>query len=127
MWGVILIARLWFHGSLSTVSLIASVAYAVVLLQLFLRRLRYRVEPGFLIIEELSGLAVVNRRAVPLCGASLKADFSAGVFQVMEPGEEFGINLNEMFNPHHFVGSVLAAANEEESVPIHPGAQPAIR
>jgi len=120
MWGVILILRLWFHVSLSTVSLIASVAYAIILLQLFLSRCRYRVEPGLIIIDELSGLAVVDRRTVPLCDVSLKADFSEGVLHVTKPDDDFCINLNEMFNPHHFVGTVLAAAHEQESTGAPP-------
>jgi len=112
MWPVILIGKSWFHGSLCTVSVIASVAYGTVFLQLFFSRLRYGVEPGVLIVERLSRLAVVDRRVISLRGIKIKADFSEGVVRVTTPDEVFTINLREMISPHHFVGSILAAASE---------------
>lgn len=115
MWPVLLISKVSLHGSLSAVSVIASVAYGTVFLQLFFRRLRYRIEPAVLIVEELFRLAVVDRRAISLRGAKIKADFSAGVFHVTTPDEVFTINLREMVSPHHFVGSILARASEREA------------
>lgn len=115
MWGIMLMARLWFDTPLTIVSLIASVSYGTVCLQLFLKRIRYRVDCGSLIIEELAGSAVISRRMVLLAGANVKADFSSGLFRLKKSkGLDLQINLNEMFNPHHFVGAVLGAASAEE-------------
>jgi len=126
-WATLLFLQLMMQASAATLSLVAIIAYGTVALQILISRVRYRLRSGELVIEGLSWWSVVETRTIALRDARIVCDFARGVLVVSDAPGEVSLNLRSVFNPHHFVGNLLAAANEQESVLIHPGAQPAIR
>ncbi len=85
-------------------------AFGVVAIQMLYFRVRYRIQPGLLTIEHLSGLRVTDRRSVRLAKARVVANLGDGMLHLTAEDGEAYVSTTDLLCPHAFVETLIAAA-----------------